>query len=151
MQRREFCIGTRLFLAKRLKCCFIANALQPLVSNRMQLPFGRWLAGMCCMLVLLAGTLASNACWHHELLHGADDTRCGAEHHPWDSDGSGHGEDASCAACAFAQQQVATGYSEPVLLPVSLPTGVGEGAVPRTAVRDVVWPEPSGRGPPAGV
>ena len=105
---------------------------------------------MCVLLVLLAGGLAANPAWH-EALHDHGDHAVSAAGHHDDGGASDHGDAGTCAVCAFAHQQVVLGWVSPITAPV--PIMLERVAWPAASELrlELVWPEPSGRGPPAGV
>ena len=108
------------------------------------------LAALCSLLVLLAGGLAANPAWHGALhSHGDDRGSLPGHHH---EDGIPDQDDeATCVVCAFAHQQVDTGGINPVTGPVTGRLERVGWPAPSTLLLELVWPEPSGRGPPAGV
>lgn len=113
----------------------------------------RWLAVVCCGLLVVAGTLAANATWHETLMHrgagvgGVDGHHASGAH----SESSVPVADGDCAICAFVHQQVSSGLMVSVRVPVPACIAMDDRAVVSQVGAFREWPEPSGRGPPAGV
>ena len=131
--------------------CSIANGLQHQPPVLFRYAASRGLALLCCLLVVLAGTLAGNAAWHEAWHHhpdGVGQTTC--QHGDTDSAGHTSDDEATCAICAFAHQQVTGGWVSPLRAPVPVRCVVAERMVPSAVLCELVWPEPSGRGPPIG-
>ena len=124
--------------------------MQHLVPKTLRCPAYRWLAVVCCWLVVVAGTLAANSAWHDALFHGGADSVCPADG-ATDTRDAGHAPEADCAICAFAQHQVATDWVMPICVVAPVRQLLVEKGEPSDVLCPRVWPEPSGRGPPCGV
>ena len=124
--------------------------MQHLVPKSVRSPACRWLAVVCCWLVVVAGTLAANPEWHEAMFHGGADGVC-SSHEATDTREEGHAPEADCAICAFAQQQVALDWVMPVRVVEPVRQLLVEKGEPSVVLCPRVWPEPSGRGPPSDV
>ncbi len=136
-------------LAKSISPGLIAKPLQHGSSTCFRHPAWQGIAALCALLVLLAGAFAANPVWH-AVLHGDDDH--GAPNSGPHEEGAlpGHDDESACVVCAFAHQQVNAGDVDPVMGPVTGRLEWVAVSAPSPLRLVLVWPEPSGRGPPVG-